>query len=169
MSCSTGTDPVGSLFLSSHCAHAVSIPGSATQSDGSRHHAATFQHMCWQCMPCVCKKLWSKKHWCKAVIYMIRRARQLPDIAQHTAVLFGWSKQRSHLSMHVGCLQGLLSGMLVCQCCLQQCQLLMQSCRLSLLPVLLHNTANLVPKSPAVSLSHGCTMACKDAERTIRH
>ncbi len=71
--------------------------------------------------------------------------------------------------MHVGCLQGLLSGMLVCQCCLQQCQLLMQSCRLSLLPVLLHNTANLVPKSPAVSLSHGCTMACKDAERTIRH
>ncbi len=69
--------------------------------------------------------------------------------------------------MHVGCLQGLMSGMLVCQCCLQQCQLLMQSCRLSLLPVLLHDAANLFTKSPAVSVSHTCTMACKDPQHAV--
>lgn len=71
--------------------------------------------------------------------------------------------------MHVGCLQGLLSGMLVCQCCLQQCQLLMQSCRLSLLAVLLHYTANLFTKSPAVSVLHTCTMACKSPQRAVGH
>ena len=75
--------------------------------------------------------------------------------------------------MHVGCLQGLLSGMLVCQCCLQQCQLLMQSCRLSLLAVLLccaaDYTANLFTKSPAVSVLHTCTMACKSPQRAVGH
>ncbi len=71
--------------------------------------------------------------------------------------------------MHVGCLQGLLSGMLVCQCCLQQCQLLMQSCRLSLLPVLLYHTANLFTKAPAVSVSRTSIMACKDPQRAIGH
>ena len=71
--------------------------------------------------------------------------------------------------MHVGCLQGLLSGMLVSQCCLQQCELLMQSRCLSLLPVLLHHTANLFTRLLAVSESHTCTMACKDSQCGIGH
>ena len=120
------------------------------------------------CMPCVCKKHWTPD--CKAVSYMTRQARQSIGNAKHTAVMC-YLIQAAVRPEHA-C--GLSARTVVWHACLSVLSAAVSAAHAELpsqpaacAPALY--TADLFTKSPAVSVLHTCTMACKSPQRAVGH